>query len=102
MSDLKDCPICGDQFCPINSCDEDGEWDGSQKQNCDCDSYTYEKIDRLEKENKVLREIAEHYANEDNWDISPYPIDTPPDCDLWNEREDGFKFAQDKLKEIGK
>jgi len=36
---LKHCPKCGAEFCPINEEDEDGEWTGAQQQNCDCDLH---------------------------------------------------------------
>ena len=36
MSKLPECPICEESYCPINSVDENGDWDGSSKQNCSC------------------------------------------------------------------
>lgn len=56
MSDLPKCPKCGEQFCPVNSIDENGDWDGSSKQNCDCDLFSVS----LEEENKELRKLLDH------------------------------------------
>lgn len=56
---IKDCPVCYEEFQPVNSVDDDGEWTGDLKQNCDCDLMSYDKIKDLEQENKRVRDLLE-------------------------------------------
>jgi hypothetical protein len=56
MSKTPECPICLEEYCPVNSCDADGEFDNTFKQNCSCDLISYDRI----------KELAENRANEAN------------------------------------
>ena len=63
-----------------------------------------EKINKLQDENKKLREALEFYANKDNWEnysdeIYPCYIKIKNDCDL---NFYGGDKAREALKEVGK
>jgi len=63
-------------------------------------------VDDLRAENKILREVAEHYADDENWSEPSYDYsrvgtkDTYINNDLDSEGIHGFEFAQRKLEEL--
>jgi len=59
QNELDECPICMTEFCPVNSVDENGDWDGSQKQNCSCQIYLWEQLEAANKKIKCIEHSLE-------------------------------------------